>query len=59
MPEQTDIRAVYLRLPADLYARVERAAARAGYERGRPVSVPEWCRAAIDRALEQEPDHDE
>ena len=39
-------------MPDDLWARIQRAAANAGAERGKPMSVSEWLRSVVLEKLE-------
>lgn len=43
-------------LPAELLAKVRAAAAAEGARQGRPVSVSQWAREALVRALESTPE---
>ena len=38
-------------IPAELWACVQAAAAQAGVDEGKPVSVAEWVRRALEAAL--------
>ena len=35
-----------IKMPPDLWARIQQAAAKAGAERGKPMPVSEWLRSA-------------
>ena len=41
-------------LPDELWASIQRAAAKAGAKRGKPMSVSEWIRSAVIEKLQQE-----
>ena len=53
MMARTD-RGIYLRLPPGLRERVDRAAAQEAARRGRPITVQQWIREVLERALQQE-----
>ncbi|HEX7091789.1 MAG TPA: hypothetical protein VF192_16740 [Longimicrobiales bacterium] len=52
MTARTD-RGIYLRLPPGLRERVDRAAAEEAARRGRPLTVQQWIREVLERALQQ------
>lgn len=38
-------------IPDDLYAKIQKAAANAGSKQGRTVSVSEWVRGVLEKAV--------
>ena len=46
-------RGIYLRLPPGLRERVDRAAAEEAARRGRPLTLQQWIREVLERALQQ------
>ena len=38
-------------VPDDLWARIQQAAAKAGAERGKPMSVSEWLRSLVHEKI--------
>ena len=41
-------------VPDDLWGRIQQAAAKAGAERGKPMSVSEWLRSLVLEKLQKE-----